>query len=267
MKVLMVGDIVGSPGRNVFGQVVAKMKGLNEADFVVANAENTAGGRGLTAGLAEELFSMGADVLTLGDHTWDRKEFLPYLDKEKRVVRPLNFAPGCPGHGFTTLDTGWGAVTVVNLIGRVFMKAYDCPFRAIDQLLGKITSKMILVDMHAEATSEKIAIGRYLNGRVSCVVGTHTHVQTSDEAVLEKGTAYITDLGMAGAKDSVIGRGVESVTDMFLTGMPAKFDLGRSDVMLEGVVVDIDRETGKALSIKRIREPLQKEMQGDIERE
>lgn len=257
MKIVMVGDIVGSPGRQVFEQVVAQLKKNGDADFVVANAENAAAGKGLTGSLAEELFSKGADVLTLGDHTWDRKELQPYLEQEHRVIRPLNFAPGCPGKGHITVETDWGAVTVVNLIGRVFMRDYDCPFRTIDQFLQKqAPGSIVLVDIHAEATSEKVVMGRYLDGRVSCVAGTHTHVQTSDETLLTKGTAYITDLGMTGAKDSAIGRDLDSITSMFLTGMPAKFEIARNDVVLEGVLIDIDRETGKARSIKRIREPL-----------
>lgn len=256
MNVLMVGDIVGSPGRRAFADVVARLKAEGNADFVVANAENSAGGKGLTGVLAEELFRAGADVLTLGDHSWDQKEVAAYLAQENRVLRPANFAPGCPGRGVLTLETGWGRITVLNLVGRVFMGANDCPFRTADAVLKSRATlgRIILVDLHAEATSEKVVMGRYLDGRVSCVVGTHTHVQTSDQTVLAGGTGYITDLGMTGAKDSALGRDLESVTSMFLTGMPAKFKVARKDVALEGVVVGIDRETGRALSIRRIRE-------------
>ncbi|MCK5850013.1 MAG: TIGR00282 family metallophosphoesterase [Kiritimatiellae bacterium] len=258
MKVLLVGDVVGSPGRRVFANTVARMKATGKVDFVVVNAENAAGGRGLTAPIADELFSAGADAITLGDHTWDQKEFVDHLDRDQRIARPLNFAPGCPGRGCVTFDTKWGEVAVVNLIGRVFMRPYDCPFRAIDALLAQecMANKIIIVDMHAEATSEKIVIGRYLDGRVTCVVGSHTHVQTSDEVVLPQGTAYITDLGMTGSKDSAIGRDLESITQNFLNGMPAKFKMANEDIKLEGVLVDINEKTGKARGIKRLREGL-----------
>jgi len=260
MKILMAGDIVGSPGRRAFAQVVARLKQAGRADFVVANAENSAGGKGLSGPVAEELFAAGADVITLGDHAWDQKELIPYLDRETRVTRPANFAPGCPGRGCATVAGPEGTrVTVINLVGRVFMNNYDCPFRTVDALLKKEPDlgRVILVDMHAEATSEKVVIGRYLDGRVSCVVGTHTHVQTSDEAILPKGTAYITDLGMTGAKDSALGRDLASVTQMMLTGMPAKFEVARDDLMLEGVLVDVDERNGQARSIRRLREPAQ----------
>ena len=260
MKILMAGDIVGSPGRRAFAQVVARLKQAGRADFVVANAENSAGGKGLSGPVAEELFAAGADVITLGDHAWDQKELIPYLDRETRVTRPANFARGCPGRGCATVAGPEGTrVTVINLVGRVFMNNYDCPFRTVDALLKKEPDlgRVILVDMHAEATSEKVVIGRYLDGRVSCVVGTHTHVQTSDEAILPKGTAYITDLGMTGAKDSALGRDLASVTQMMLTGMPAKFEVARDDLMLEGVLVDVDERNGQARSIRRLREPAQ----------
>lgn len=223
--------------------------------MVVANAENAAGGKGITETLAEGLLAGGADVLTLGDHMWDQKEVKGYLDRTARAIRPANVAPGCPGRGWTTVRVGETDVTVVNLVGRVFMNpVYDCPFRCADALLslGGL-GKIILVDLHAEATSEKIVMGRYLDGRVSAVVGTHTHVQTSDEAVLPKGTAYITDLGMTGAKDSAIGRDLESVTSMFLTGMPERFKMAQQDVALEGVIVDVDAKNGRARKIKRLR--------------
>ena len=258
MKILMVGDIVASAGRNAFARVVTQLKHDGKVDFVVANGENAAGGQGITAKLADEILGAGADVVTLGDHTWDQKDLIPYLDRESRVIRPMNFAPGCPGKGFVTVKTLWGDITVVNLVGRVFMKAYDCPFRTMDAFLTREPGlgKVILVDMHGEATSEMIVIGRYLEGRVSVVAGTHTHVQTSDETVLPKGTAYITDLGMTGGKDSAIGRDLKSVTNMFLTGMPSKWDSSDKDVVLEGMIVTVDEETGRAKSVKRIREPV-----------
>jgi metallophosphoesterase (TIGR00282 family) len=258
MKVFFVGDIVGSPGRNVFVKVVKRYREEGRADFVVVNAENAAGGRGLTAGVAEDLLKSGADVITLGDHTWDQKEFAAYLDQPHPVIRPLNFAPGCPGRGWFIAQTGFGPVAVVTVLGRVFMKPVDCPFRAVDALIARELSgvRMIIVDFHAEATSEKIVMGRYLDGRVSCMAGTHTHVQTSDETILPNGTAYITDLGMTGPKDSAIGRDLAAVTSSFLTGMPAKFGLAKDEVMLEGVLVDVDRETGRSRGIVRVRERL-----------
>ena len=256
MKVLMVGDIVGSPGHTAFARVVTRMKDDQSADFVVANAENSAGGKGVTLTIAEELFAAGADVLTTGDHVWDQKELAATIGQEPRILRPANLAPGCPGSGWITVQSPWGRITVINMVGRVFMPATDCPFRTVDALLQRERNlgKIILVDMHAEATSEKVALGRFLDGRVSAVVGTHTHIQTSDETVLAGGTAYITDLGMTGPKDSVIGRELKSVMSMFLTGMPAKFEVATHGVSLEGVLVDIDEQTGRARGIKRVRE-------------
>lgn len=259
MNILIAGDIVGSPGRTAFAQVATRWRAEGKADFVVANAENAAGGRGLTPALAEELFAAGADVLTLGDHTWDQKEIIPFLDREPRVLRPANFAPGCPGRGWITVETPAGRVTVVNLVGRVFLPAADCPFRKADAILGlppRDLARVVLVDLHAEATSEKIALGRYLDGRVTAVVGSHTHVQTSDEGLLPKGTAYITDLGMTGPKNSVLGRDVESVVHKFLTGMPTKFEVATGDVTFEGVLIEADAETGRAQRIRRIREKI-----------
>jgi 2',3'-cyclic-nucleotide 2'-phosphodiesterase len=242
----------------VFANLATRLKATGEIDAAVANAENAAGGKGLTKVLADELLAAGADAITTGDHVWDQKELIGQIELVPQMTRPANMPPGCPGRGWTTVATSAGPITVINLIGRVFMPANDCPFRTIDGLLAreKNLSKVILVDVHAEATSEKVALGRYLDGRVSAVVGTHTHVQTADEAVLPKGTAYITDLGMTGPKDSVIGREAQSVLRMFLPGMPSKFELGTGDVTLEGVIIDVDETTGRARSIRRVREPL-----------
>jgi len=258
MNIFITGDMVGGPGRKIFARVVGQMKQRGAVDFVVANAENVAGGKGITRVIAAELFEAGADVLTMGDHTWDQKEIAAFMDIEKRLLRPANFAPACPGRGIVTVDTPKGRVTVINLIGRVFMPPMDCPFRAVDALLSKEPNmgKVILVDMHAEATSEKIAMGRHLDGRVSAVVGTHTHVQTSDEIILPKKTAYLTDLGMTGSKDSIIGRDYASVMSKFLTGMPSKFEIAEHNVALEGALIDVDEATGRARKITRIREYL-----------
>mgnify|MGYP002379119287 CR=1 FL=1 len=235
-------------------QVAVPMKQRGEVDAIVVNGENTAAGRGITPALATELLDAGADVITLGDHAWDQKELIPFIDLEPRLIRPLNFAPGAPGKGWVRVNTPKGMFSVVQVIGRVFMDPYDCPFRTFDQLL-KVHPELgprIVVEIHAEATSEKIAFGRHLEGRVSSVAGTHTHVQTSDETILPKGTAYITDLGMTGPKDSVIGREVAPVLHKFLTGMPVKMDMAKNQVALEGVVIDIDG-SGRATRIERLR--------------
>jgi metallophosphoesterase (TIGR00282 family) len=258
MRILVVGDIVGSPGRRIFARTALLMKEQQGVDVIVANAENAAAGRGVTPRLAEELFEAGADVLTLGDHTWDQKELPSYLDREPRIIRPANFDASCPGRGATTVQTTKGPLTVINLIGRVFMNEYNCPFRKADEILKGLPagSGPILVDMHAEATSEKIAMGRHLDGRVTAVWGTHTHVQTSDETILPRGTGYITDLGMTGPSLSVLGRDHKSVLQKFLTGMPTRFDIEKStDPVLEGILLEIDDKNGRLKTITRVREP------------
>ena len=255
MKILHVGDIVGSPGRLAFSRIAGKLRRDGEVDFIVANGENAAAGKGISPGLAEEILAAGADVITLGDHTWDQKELAPWLDREPRVIRPANFQPGCPGRGWYSVETPTGRVTILQVIGRVFMPPAECPFRAADEILKRgDTGKIIIAEIHCEATSEKIAFGRYLEGRASHVAGTHTHVQTSDDCILPKGTSYITDLGMTGPKDSVLGREVAPVLKKFLTGMPHKMDVATNDICLEGVIVTIDEATGRATKIKRIRE-------------
>ncbi len=259
MKVLFVGDIVGGPGRMAMARVATRYKAERRADLVIANAENSAAGRGITEALAEELFAGGADVLTMGDHVWDQKQAMGYVDREPRLVRALNLPPGCPGKGAVAIETQAGPLAVVQLMGRTFMNSMaDCPFRTIDDWLKNNSSRyrMIIVDMHAEATSEKVAMGRFLDGRVSAVLGTHTHVQTADESVLAKGTAYMTDLGMTGPCDSVIGRTTEAILQRFLTGMPTKFEIASDDVRLHGALLTLDPATGKALKIKRIEEVL-----------
>jgi len=257
MKILMVGDVVGSSGRTVFAQVVTRLKAAGKLDFTVVNGENAAGGKGLTPKLAEAFFAAGADVITLGDHTWDQRDLAGYFSREERILRPANFAPGCPGRGAVQISTPFGDIAVFNLVGRVFMKPYDCPFRKIDEMLPQYRgAKIKLVDFHAEATSEKIVFGRYLDGRASAVVGTHTHVQTSDAVILPHGTAYITDLGMTGVKDSAIGSELDAVLSTFLTGLPSRFESAKGDAVLEGVLIDVDPATGKATGIKAIREAM-----------
>jgi metallophosphoesterase (TIGR00282 family) len=254
MRVLHIGDINGSPGRQAFMTVAAPMKQRGEVDVLVVNGENAAAGRGITPALATELLDAGADVITLGDHAWDQRDLIPFIDIESRLIRPLNFTPSAPGKGWVRIDTPKGTLSVVQVIGRVFMDPYDCPFRALDHLLKTHPElgPRIVVEIHAEATSEKIAFGRYFEGRVSSVAGTHTHVQTSDDVILPKGTAYITDLGMTGPKDSIIGREVEPVLKKFLTGMPVKMDMAKNSIALEGMVIDIDG-SGRATKVERLR--------------
>lgn len=260
MKVLLVGDIVGRPGRNTFNQVVARLKEEGRIDFVIANGENAASGRGPTPEIANALLDAGADVITLGDHAWDSREMVAGIELETRIIRPANFPKSAPGKGYVRIETPEGSITILQLIGRVFMQPnYDCPFQAVDRMLkGELGGdKVIFVDMHGEASSERMAMGRFLDGRVSAVFGTHTHCQTSDEVVFPGGTAYITDLGMTGPRDSVLGREVEPVIKKFLTGVPHKFDVAKGDPTLEGAIVDVDMKTGRAQAIERLRIRLQ----------
>lgn len=258
IRILHVGDVVGSPGRRAFARVATRMRQQGAVDVIVVNGENAAGGRGITPDLAEELFAAGADVITLGDHTWDQKEIAGHLDREPRLLRPANFDDACPGRGYVKVDTPAGPVAVLQVIGRVFMPPAACPFRTADRILEREgTRGIVLAEIHAEATSEKIAFGRYLDGRVTSIVGTHTHVQTSDETILPKGSGYITDLGMTGPKDSVIGRSVDPVLHRFLTGMPSKFDVADRDVALEGVLLHVDPKTARPQKIARVREKVE----------
>lgn len=255
IRVLHIGDIVGAPGRRIFARLIPQLRKEWKLDAVIANAENAAAGRGITPALADELLAAGADILTLGDHAWDQKEIIPYLMREPRIIRPANFAPDCPGKGWALIDLPSGKrLAVLSLIGRIYMPPAECPFRTADAALKLIPTPLVFAEIHAEATSEKIALGRYLEGRVTSLVGTHTHVQTSDDAVLPNGTAYLTDLGMTGPKDSVLGRDVQSVLKKFITGMPSKFEIAEEDVALEGALITADPATGRATAIKRVRE-------------
>lgn len=250
MHVIALGDIIGKPGRRAVKYLVPDLRVNNNVDLVIANAENAAGGVGLTPQTAEDLFGDGVDVLTSGNHIWDKKEIIPYLDVNKSLLRPLNYPPGLPGNGyFFKKDT-----LIVNIIGRTFIGNFDCPFRAMDNLLMeyKDKAKYIIIDFHAEATSEKSAMGRYLDGRVSAVLGTHTHVGTSDAGILPGGTAFITDIGMTGPKDSIIGDDVDSVLHRFLTLMPHRLSVGTGNVICNYVLLDFDEKTGKARSIKHL---------------
>ncbi|MCU0666275.1 MAG: TIGR00282 family metallophosphoesterase [Candidatus Omnitrophica bacterium] len=259
MKILFIGDIVSSPGREAVKKILPRLQKQYALDFVIANAENAAGGSGITRQVADELFDAGVSVLTSGDHIWKKKEIFEIIDRDPRILRPLNFPKGSPGKGADVFTASSGEkIAVVNLQGRVFMEALDCPFRAIDEQLEdlKKRAKVVIVDIHAEATSEKIAMGWFLDGRVSAVLGTHTHIQTADEKILPAGTAYLTDAGMTGPYYSVIGRRVEDVLKRFLTSIPVKFEVAQDDIQLHACLVEIDPASGKAILIKRLQEKL-----------
>ena len=250
---------MGAPGRDAVKAIVPILKAKHRLDFVIVNAENVAGGAGVTPKTAQDLLEAGADALTSGQHIWRYREIGPYMDQEPRLLKPANYPKRTPGFGSYVYQAQNGVkVGVVNLLGRVFMgvDALDDPFRVGTQLIEEIrkSTPVIFVDMHAEATSEKVVMGWYLDGQVSAVVGTHTHIQTADERILPKGTAYLTDLGMTGPYDSVIGRKVEPVMEKFLTGMPNRFDVAEGNVKLCGAIVEVDPATGKALSIDRVQE-------------
>jgi len=256
MKTLFIGDIVGEPGRSAVGDVLPKIVKKSKVDFVIANAENAAGGSGITQPIAEELFDYGVSVITSGDHIWKRKEVIDLLETDNRVLRPLNYPKEVPGSGSTVIELQEGVkIGVINLVGRVFMQAVECPFRTSREEVEKIKkiTPNIFVDIHAEATSEKIALGWYLDGLVTGILGTHTHVQTADEKILPEGTAYITDTGMTGPFDSVIGRRKEQILTRFVTQMPTRFQMAEENVWLNGVIIDFDEKLGKANSIERIQ--------------
>jgi metallophosphoesterase (TIGR00282 family) len=257
MNVLMVGDVYGEPGRNAVQKLLPRIREEHQIDFVVVNVENAAGGFGVTPALAKGFLDMGVDVMTTGNHVWDKKEIVEYIGRENLLLRPANYPVGTPGVGYITVKAGPWKVTVINLMGRVFMPPLDCPFRKADEIIAEVSrdTRVILVDMHAEATSEAVAMGWYLDGRVSAVVGTHRHVQTADERVLPGGTAYITDLGMTGPTDGVIGVDRETILQRFLTQMPVRFEPARGPAALHGVLIAIDAETGRAQDIRRLRVP------------
>ena len=260
MQILFIGDVFGSPGRKIVREHVHHLVESNKVELLVINVENAAGGFGVTPAICEEFFELGADVLTSGNHVWDKKEIGDYLkagmkngSSARRVLRPANYPADAPGSGHYEGATRSGIpYAVMNLQGRVFMVQNDCPFRTADRLLDQTKAKVVLVDMHAEATSEKVAMGWYLDGRVTAVLGTHTHVATADTRVLPNGTAYQTDIGMTGPHDSVIGVEKEQVLARFLTSMPNRFDAARGDVRLNAVLIECDSQTGRAHSIQRI---------------
>lgn len=257
MKIFCIGDIVGRAGRDAITNLLPALKTEFGLDLVIANAENAAGGSGVTPKIANQLFRAGCDVLTLGDHVWDRPELAEYLKETPAIIRPANFPEGAPGQGWTVVETAQGVkVGVINLLGRVFMRYnVDCPFRYLQRLTADIKQKtpVMILDFHAETTSEKVAMGFFIDGQISAVVGTHTHIQTADEKILPRGTAYITDLGMTGPYDSVIGQNKEKIIKRFLTSLPERFEVARDNCWLHGVVIDVDERTGKAVKIERIQ--------------
>ncbi len=261
MRLLFIGDIFGRPGRTIVRHRVQHLVDEHKIDLVIANAENSAGGFGLTPQIAEEFFELGISVLTTGNHIWDKREIIDYFNSAsnepyspaRRVLRPANYPEGTPGVGLYQGTTNAGIpYAVLNLQGRVFMTTIDDPFRVADELLQKVTAKIILIDIHAEATSEKVAMGFYLDGRVTAVLGTHTHVPTADERILPKGTAYQTDVGMTGPYDSVIGVQKDLIINRFLTNLPVRFEAASGDVRFCGAIIDADDETGHARRIQRV---------------
>lgn len=251
MLILAVGDVIGKPGRQAFARLLPEIKRQYGVDFTIVNAENVAGGIGVTPDTAIDLFNAGADVLTSGNHVWAQKDIIPILDSDMPLIRPLNYPPGVPGRGFI-ISRG---VMVVNLIGRTFIGNFECPFRTMDSLLDEVRDRppVVIVDFHAEATSEKVALGRYLDGRVTAVLGTHTHVGTIDAQILPRGTAYVTDIGMTGPIDSVIGDDTDNVIQRFLTQLPHRMSAGKGKVTFNAVLVKVNNTTGRAINIERIQ--------------
>jgi metallophosphoesterase (TIGR00282 family) len=250
MIILAIGDVIGKPGRQAVHELVPDLRKEYGFDLVIANGENAAGGFGLTVATTQELLDDGVDVITSGNHIWAQKEIIPYLDEDVPILRPLNYPPGVPGRGYLLKNKS----LVVNLMGRTFMNSLDCPFRTMDKLLEEVSpkQKVIIVDFHAEATSEKVALGRYLDGRVSAVLGTHTHVGTIDARILRGGTAYVTDIGMTGPDDSVIGDDADAVIQRFLTMLPHHLSVGRGKPVFNAMMVEVDDKSGRAISIERI---------------
>jgi metallophosphoesterase (TIGR00282 family) len=257
MNILMVGDVFGEPGRRALQTLLPRLKREHAIDVTVVNVENAAAGFGVTPQLCRDFLAQGVDVMTSGNHIWDKKEIIAYIAKENLLLRPANFPVGTPGSGHVTVKSGPHRVAVLNLMGRVFMQPNDCPFRKADEIVPELRREtpVVVVDMHCEATSESQAMGWYLAGRVSAVVGTHRHVQTADERILPGGTAYITDLGMTGPVDSVIGVDKDIILERFLSQMPVRFEPAKGPAALHGVVIAVDPETGRASGIQRLRVP------------
>jgi metallophosphoesterase (TIGR00282 family) len=257
VKLLFIADIVGQPGRRAVKELVPRLRQQHGLDLVIANGENSAGGSGITVKTASEIFAAGVDIITSGDHLWDQKEVIELLESEPRFVRPLNYPPGTPGKGSAVFQgEGLPPVAVINLQGRTFMPPLENPFHTVlaEVERWRATTKVIFVDFHAEATSEKVALARLLDGQVSAVIGTHTHVQTADEQIFPGGTAFLCDAGFTGPHESVIGRQIEPIVRRFMTNMPQKFEVAEGRVLLQGAIVEIDPHTGRAHGIKRVSE-------------
>jgi 2',3'-cyclic-nucleotide 2'-phosphodiesterase len=251
IRVLFLGDVIGKPGRKALEYYLKTVS----ADFKIANGENLAGGIGITPTIALEVLSSGIDAITTGNHVWKKKEIFPFLMEERRVLRPLNYPPGTPGFGYVVLNKNGRRLCVANIEGRTFMTPLFCPFRSMEELLSQVEQGVpILVDFHAEATSEKIAMGWFLDGKVAACVGTHTHVQTADERILPNGTGYISDAGMTGPVDSVIGMDKVAVLERFITQLPQKYEVGKNDVEVQGVLLTIDVDSSRCVAIERIKE-------------
>lgn len=254
VRILFIGDIVGKPGRRAVRELLPELKSHFSIDFTIANIENAAGGAGLTEKILKELISYGVDVFTSGNHIWDKKEIFDFIDNYPQLLRPANFHPEAPGRGHGVFETETGqSVCVINLIGRLFTGLYDSPFVVGDRILEQVDTPIKIIDFHAETTSEKQVAGFYFNGRVSAVIGTHTHVQTSDERILDKGTAYITDVGMTGGLESVIGIKPDKAMRRFVKGLPSKYEPSNKRIGLEGIFLVVDTHSGQAKEIKRLR--------------
>jgi hypothetical protein len=254
-RALVVGDVVGKPGRRALAVALPKILARSPIDVIIVNGENAAGGSGISPAMFDEFRGMGVDVVTMGDHVYRKKEAVPLLAESDRILRPANLPPEAVGRGYTVIESQSGfKVAVINMLGRTFMKPADCPFHAVDRIMTEIgdRTKLVFLDMHAEATSDKVAMGWYLDGRATCVYGTHTHIQTADERVLPKGTAYISDLGMTGPYDGVLGRKKERVLQALITGMPIYFDVATGDLRVLGAIVTADSQTGRATAIERV---------------
>jgi len=258
LRVLFLGDVVGAPGRNAVITRLPELKEQHAIDFTIVNGENAAGGRGITGKITIELLRAGVSVVTTGDHIWDQKDIFSFLDLEPRLLRPINYPIGAPGHGFILLETPKAKVAVINVQARTFMQPIlENPFRALDQAIATLRpeTRNIIVDVHGETTSEKIAIGRFLDGKTSAVIGTHTHVQTADEQIFPDGTAFLCDAGMCGPVNSILGRAIEPILQRFISNLPASFPVATGEVRLRGALIDIDESTGRALRIVRVDEP------------
>lgn len=255
MNILVIGDIVGKPGRRAIKETLSKIQNDYNIEFTIANAENAAGGRGLTRDVMGELLNSNIDVLTMGNHVWDNKDIFNFIEDEPRLIRPANYPEPCPGQGYHIYTAGFNIkVAVINLSGRVYLPALDCPFKKLDEILTNIKGKsdLIIVDFHAEATSEKLALGFYSDGKVTAVLGTHTHIQTADERILPQGTAYITDLGMTGPVDSILGMNKDEVINRFITQRPTRFEVATGQAQIQGVILEIELELGRVKKIQRI---------------